>query len=276
MNDVGRDRNKADVLEMLQEGMESLSEALRGIDASLAKRRPQAGAWSVVECVEHLTLTERALLERLKQATPCDESREDRAREAKFQDLALNRARRIEAPEPVRPAIGSTSLDEAVEEFRAARRETIEFVDDFRGDLRWRVAQRRAGMRDEAIADVLLASPEFRTAHGAIGNAALVDLVYRNALGRSPTPGVRNIWSSHLASGTLSRGAFVRSISESRESIATNAAWSQIIVAYRGMVGVSPSSTDLAWWKAKVAAGSDLVPLLARLYAGATYGRRFS
>jgi hypothetical protein len=28
-----------------------------------------------------------------------------------------------------------------VEEFRAARRETIEFVDDFRGDLRWRVAQ---------------------------------------------------------------------------------------------------------------------------------------
>jgi uncharacterized damage-inducible protein DinB len=121
--------------------MDSLSEALRGIDASLAKRRPQAGSWSVVECVEHLTLTERGLLERLKQATPCDESREDRAREAKFRDLALNRARRIEAPEPVHPPNESTSLAEAVEEFRAARRETIAFVADFRGDLRWRVAQ---------------------------------------------------------------------------------------------------------------------------------------
>ena len=141
MNDVGRDRDKADVLEMLQEGTEALADALRGIDASLASRRPNSGAWSVVECVEHLTLTERALLERLKEATPCDEPREDRAREAKFRDLALNRARRIEAPEPVHPANGSMSLDQAVEEFRAARRETIAFVDDFRGDLRWRVAQ---------------------------------------------------------------------------------------------------------------------------------------
>ena len=141
MNDVERDRDKADVLEMLQQGMEALADALSGIDASLARRRPQSGAWSVVECVEHLTLTERALLERLKEATPCDESREDRAREAKFQNLALNRARRIEAPDPVRPGNGSTTLAEAVEEFKAARRETLEFVDDFGGDLRWRAAQ---------------------------------------------------------------------------------------------------------------------------------------
>jgi DinB superfamily len=141
MNDAGRDRDKADVLRMLQEGMDSLSEALRGIDASLAKRRPRAGSWSIVECVEHLTLTERALLLRLKEAKVCDESHEDRPREAKFQDLALNRARRIEAPSPVRPGSGSTTLAEAVEEFRAARRETIAFVEDFRGDLRWRVAQ---------------------------------------------------------------------------------------------------------------------------------------
>jgi hypothetical protein len=141
MNHVVGDVDKADVLKMLQEGMDSLVEALGGIDASVARRRPQAGSWSVVECVEHLTLTERALLERLNEATPCDESREDRAREAKFRDLALNRARRIEAPEPVHPPNESTSLAEAVEEFRAARRETIAFVDDFRGDLRWRLAQ---------------------------------------------------------------------------------------------------------------------------------------
>ncbi len=47
----------------------------------------------------------------------------------------------FEAPDPVRPGSGSTTLAEAVEEFKAARRETLEFVDDFRGDLRWRAAQ---------------------------------------------------------------------------------------------------------------------------------------
>jgi len=102
MNEVGSVADKADVLQMLQEGMEALADALRGFDASLARRRSNSGAWSVVECVEHLTLTERALLLRLKEAKVCDESHEDRAREAKFQDLALNRARRIDAPEPVR------------------------------------------------------------------------------------------------------------------------------------------------------------------------------
>jgi hypothetical protein len=141
MNEVGSVADKADVLQMLQEGMEALADSLRGFDASLARRRSNPGAWSVVECVKHLTLTERALLLRLKEAKVCDESHEDRAREAKFQDLALNRARRIDAPEPVRPENGTTTLAEAVEEFKAARRETIEFVDDFRGDLRWRVAQ---------------------------------------------------------------------------------------------------------------------------------------
>jgi DinB superfamily len=141
MNHVARDADKADVLEMLQAGMDSLSEALRGIDESAARCRPQTDSWSVLECVEHLALTERALLQRLKEARVCDQSSEDRAREAKFQDLALNRARRIEAPGPVRPGTGSTTLAQAVEEFKEARRETIAFVEDFRGDLRWRVAQ---------------------------------------------------------------------------------------------------------------------------------------
>jgi hypothetical protein len=128
---------RLEILRLLLEGMDALSLALSGVDESLASRRPGPENWSVLECVEHLTLTEAALLSRLREATPCLESHEDRAREAKFQDLALNRLRRIEAPEPVVPKRDSKDLAQAVEDFYAVRGETVRFVEEFPSELRW-------------------------------------------------------------------------------------------------------------------------------------------
>lgn len=129
------DADRQEILRLLQDGADALAKALEGIEESTAALRPRPESWSVVECVEHLALTETALLSQLKNATPSDSSHEDRAREAKFQDLAMNRARRIEAPEPVIPK-KSTSLAYAVAGFDTARRETVGFVDQFPGDLR--------------------------------------------------------------------------------------------------------------------------------------------
>ena len=130
------DADRQEILRLLQDGADALAEALEGIEGSTAAVRPRPESWSVVECVEHLALTETALLSRLRDATPSDSSHEDRAREAKFQDLAMNRARRVEAPEAVIPKSAATDLAQAVEGFHAARRETVRFVDQFPGDLR--------------------------------------------------------------------------------------------------------------------------------------------
>jgi hypothetical protein len=130
------DADRQEILRLLQDGADALAKALDGIEESTAALRPRAESWSVVECVEHLALTETALLSRLRDATPSDRSHEDRVREAKFQDLAMNRARRIEAPEVVTPKGSTTDLAQAVAGFQAARRETVRFVDQFPGDLR--------------------------------------------------------------------------------------------------------------------------------------------
>ena len=126
-----------EILRILKEGADALAEALKDVDEARAGNRPRPESWSPLECVEHLTLTERALLSRLREARPSDSSHEDRAREAKFQDLALNRSRRIEAPEPVVPKSREKNLAQAVEEFNATRKETVRFVEEFPGDLRW-------------------------------------------------------------------------------------------------------------------------------------------
>jgi hypothetical protein len=128
---------RQEILQVMQEGADALAAALTGVDESIARRRPLPESWSVLECVEHLTLTEAALLTRLKEAKPSGESHHDPPREAKFRDLALNRLRRIEAPEPVLPSSASETLAQAVEDFMAIRKETVRFVEGFPGDLRW-------------------------------------------------------------------------------------------------------------------------------------------
>jgi hypothetical protein len=130
------DTDREEILRRLQSGSDALRDALRGVDESLAGRRPAPESWSVVECVEHMIASEAALLSRLREATPRGESHEDRAREAKLQGLAMNRQRRIEAPDIVLPSGKYESLAKAMEGFESVRRETVRFVEEFSGDFR--------------------------------------------------------------------------------------------------------------------------------------------
>jgi DinB family protein len=130
------DAEKQEIQRVLGEGMDALDDALRGLDEETARMRPHPESWSVVECVEHLSLAEAGLLSRLREAKPAEGSHEDRAREAKFQELALNRLRRIEAPEPAIPMGEQQTLEHAWAAFKAIRCETLCYVEDFDGNLR--------------------------------------------------------------------------------------------------------------------------------------------
>jgi hypothetical protein len=138
------DEDQREILRVLEEGMNALVDAVKNVDESAARQRPSVDSWSVLECVQHLVMTEVALMCRLREAEQSEVSREDRAREAKFQDLAMNRLRRIEAPAPVipkkvaeLPEMPSESLAGALQELHAVRRDTVRFVEHFDGDLRW-------------------------------------------------------------------------------------------------------------------------------------------
>ncbi|MGA2218631.1 MAG: DinB family protein [Terracidiphilus sp.] len=133
------DADRQEILRRLRAGSDALRDALNGMDESLAGLRPTPESWSVLECVEHMIASETLLLSRLREATPRDESHEDRAREAKLEGLATNRLRRIEAPEAVMPKGEFEGLEKAMEGFERARRETVRYVEEFSGDLRSRL-----------------------------------------------------------------------------------------------------------------------------------------
>jgi hypothetical protein len=130
------EQEKQQILHTLRTGSGALREAVAGIDDQLAIRKPEPGSWSILECVEHLAVSEQFLLSRLTSATQSDRSHENRMRETAIADRARDRTRPIASPEVGHPHNRYASLSEALSAFEAARAATIRFVEAFSGDPR--------------------------------------------------------------------------------------------------------------------------------------------
>src|ERR1700722_8582247 len=129
------DAERISLLAALNKGRGALTHAVEGVDEDLAARKPAIGAWSILECVNHLVESELYLLSRLHIAQQSDEWSADYEREARIAARAANRARKIPAPPESQPRNRYTTLHEALAAFDATRAETIQFLEAFDGDL---------------------------------------------------------------------------------------------------------------------------------------------
>ena len=127
---------RTEILRMLAEGASDLRAAVDGVTEVEAAQHPVAAGWSVLDCLEHLAVTERELLTGVQIAVPAAERQHNPVREAKILDRALDRTRFIAAPEIVIPVSRFKSVGEALAAFESVRAETIRFVEGFEGDPR--------------------------------------------------------------------------------------------------------------------------------------------
>lgn len=127
---------KFEILQKLKAGRDALDEALVGVDEVVLARKPDAGRWSILDCLEHVVTTEQYLLTRLQAATISEQPFEKWRREAKIAALAVDRERRIEAPQQVHPRGRYKTLAEALTAFDATRADVVLWVENCHGDLR--------------------------------------------------------------------------------------------------------------------------------------------
>jgi DinB superfamily len=148
----------SDFIESLEKSRQELLAAAASVPEARANTKPESGRWSVLECLEHVTIAEEKLLARLEAAPRLEQVTVDKRKEA---DLAIripNRATRAEAPEAVRPTGQMVGLAEALQRFSAARSRTIQFAATRGADLYGVSAQHfRFGMLNGAEWMVLLA-----------------------------------------------------------------------------------------------------------------------
>ncbi|MGA2737391.1 MAG: DinB family protein [Bryobacteraceae bacterium] len=127
---------KAAILRELATGRDALLEAVRGLPEDLAGISPAPGRWSVVECVEHLAVSEDFLLTQITQAKHSGTPVVNAKREAVILARGANRTTPLISPEEGRPLGRAATLAKAVESFLAARERTVRLVETCGDDLR--------------------------------------------------------------------------------------------------------------------------------------------
>lgn len=126
---------RKEIVQVLENSRREFTEAAGGLTDGQAGLCPETGRWSVLECIEHVTIVEGRFLGWLEQAKHLPTATVDRDKEARMAALVTDRSRRAEAPEAVRPAGRFTHLSQALEEFNAARTRTVRFTEEHCGDL---------------------------------------------------------------------------------------------------------------------------------------------
>lgn len=128
--------DKEEIRSALKAGRAALGGALAGVDADLASRKPGLNQWSILECVEHVAISERYLHSRLTCATRVDQALENRTREERILERGADRSRRVESPERGWPTGRFENVTQALDDFDATRKETLQFVEEFKDDPR--------------------------------------------------------------------------------------------------------------------------------------------
>ena len=127
--------DRSEIVDILEKSREEFRAAAAGLPESLAKTRPEADRWSVLECVEHVATVEDMFLKRLASGEYTEAPPEDKAKEAALAARIVDRSSRRQAPETVLPRGRFTSLAEGLERFEDARALSLRFAQERAADL---------------------------------------------------------------------------------------------------------------------------------------------
>jgi hypothetical protein len=119
-----------DVIDALESSHRHFETATQGLSDSDALAKPEAERWSVIDCIEHLCITESLGLKRLQSAEVAPEPSVNPEKEAVLATQVENRDTKIQGPPITMPTGRFATLATALAELAATRGRTIEFVRD--------------------------------------------------------------------------------------------------------------------------------------------------
>jgi hypothetical protein len=133
------DRERETALALLARSRTAVLHAVDGVTEAQARWKPAPGRWSILEYIEHLAVSDDALVALVKRSLDAPahiETEEERkAREQKIRETPVPRGVN-HAPEHLRPVARFDSLAAALSAFLEARERSIEYARSTTDDLR--------------------------------------------------------------------------------------------------------------------------------------------
>jgi hypothetical protein len=137
---------------------------------------------------------------------------------------------------------------------------TLDRAPDVAGLESWTAQINASSLSLTTVANDFAASPEFIADYGSLSNAAFVDQLYQNVLGRTADAAGAQYWEGLLAAGT-SRGAVVLGFAESQENEANTISTAgdpnnaEAYRLYQTALDRAPDAAGEAYWSAALASG---------------------
>lgn len=122
----------------LSQSRELLRQAVSGLSAEQRSFRPAADRWSVIDCIEHVTVVENFTLQRIRRLLeqPPASQPDTNGKDQVVVDRVPVRTTRVKGPEAVMPNGRWADFEELLSQFEAARHSTIGFAEATQADLR--------------------------------------------------------------------------------------------------------------------------------------------
>ncbi|MBV9963405.1 MAG: DinB family protein [Parafilimonas sp.] len=125
--------------------------SVQGLSDAQLNYKTAPDRWSVLECVQHITLASQGLFGFVKQTaqTPNDSNFKSQVTDSGFIAGVEDRSQKFQAPEPFKPVHSPyKNLDETLKAFNAGRDSLINYVQTTNDDLRNHIAQMPFGKVD--------------------------------------------------------------------------------------------------------------------------------
>jgi len=138
------EKERESAIKRLTRTRQEVLDAIDGVTETQARWKPAPDRWSILEYLEHLAVSDDALIAMIERSlkTPAKPETEEerRAREQKIRETPIPRGVN-KAPEMLQPAGHFASLADARGAFLAARDRTLEYARTTQADLRSHFSQ---------------------------------------------------------------------------------------------------------------------------------------
>ncbi|MEM7484548.1 MAG: DinB family protein [Bacteroidota bacterium] len=134
------DDDRKMAIKHLAESRDHMTNVLDGLTDEQLRFKPEEGAWSIAECVEHITISENAfggLVQKTVAAGPNPSMKDSvKLTDEKLMGIIKDRSNKVKTSEPFEPSGKFGSHEETVKAFIDKRNEHIEYVKTTEDDLR--------------------------------------------------------------------------------------------------------------------------------------------
>jgi hypothetical protein len=133
------EKEKKFAIDHLKQTQDDLVNAVKGLTEAQLNFKPAPDRWSVLECVQHITLSSAGLWQMteggLKQAN--DSAFKSQVADDQLIKMVEDRSTKAQAPEPFKPVHSPYhSLEETLAAFNADRNKLIDYVKNTNDDMR--------------------------------------------------------------------------------------------------------------------------------------------